>query len=237
MRRCGRQTIGPSPFAPATFARLAAAALVLAFAGRAAAQERPGSLYLQGGVAAVRQAGAAGGEPQIYIAAPGGTAVGWSVAGGVFAARCLSVEVEWSETGRFSAREPGRYGMTYNEERRDRALGLLFRLHLRPGRRVDIEPLAGIGAIWHDRWSQTETYRPHLPPNQALSVAPRVRFPTLQSTAVLGGVDVRVGGRHVALVPSLPFRAWKRGDDIVAYYPAGSPNRAAGAGLSARVEF
>jgi len=118
-----------------------------------------------------------------------------------------------------------------------RALGLLFPLHLRPGRRADIEPLAGIGAIWHDRWSQTETYRPRLAPNQALSVAPRVRFPALQSAAGLGGVDVCGGGRHVAFVPPLRLRAWTRGDSIVACYAAGSPHWAAGAGLSARVEF
>ena len=62
---------------------IVALAWVSAAASGAAAQERPGAAYAQGGVTVAYQDGAADGESQIYVTAPGGTAAGWTVGGGV----------------------------------------------------------------------------------------------------------------------------------------------------------
>jgi hypothetical protein len=211
--------------------------LTIASAGEVMAQERPGSTYVQGGVAAGHQDGAADGASQIYITAPGGTTVGWAIAGGVFVAAHVSLEGEWSSTGMMSAAEPARYGLTYHEQRRDRFLGAIVRLHARPGRRLDIEPLAGIGAIRHERWSRTDTYRSWLPADQAVEVGTRIRYDPVTGAAVVAGVDLRAGGRHVAVVPSFRVRTWKRGDDLERYYPGGCPRWSMSVGVHARVDF
>lgn len=203
----------------------------------AMAQKRAGTVYVLAGLTVALQDGASDGEYQIYITAPGGTTLGWSVAGGVFVASHVSVEGEWSWTGMMSAREPARYGMTYVEERRDRLLGAIVRFHTRPGRRVDIEPLAGVAAVRHDRWSQIETYRSYLPPERAVEIGPRIRYDMLTSAAVIVGVDLRAGGRHVAFVPSFRVRATTRGEDIVAYYPGGFPKWSISGGAHVRFDF
>lgn len=220
-----------------TLAGLFALSIGLLSAPHASAQERPWSVYVIAGATAVHQSGADDGQYQIYITAPGGTAPGLTAAVGVFVAARVSVEAECSTTRIMRAREPARYGLTYIEERRDRLFGALVRVHTRPGRRVDIEPVAGVAAVRHDRWSQTETYRSWLPANQATDIGPRIRYGTLTGLAVTGGVDLRIGGRHFALVPSLRARLGTRGGQIEAYYPGGYPRWAAVAGVSARVDF
>jgi hypothetical protein len=212
---------------------------VLAFtpAWEAEAQERAGSVYVAAGATAVHQDGAKDGDLQIYITAPGGTTLGWLVTGGVFAGSRVSVEGEWSSTGMMSAREPARYDQTYHEERRDWLLGANVRFHTRPGRRVDIEPLAGVAAVRHDRWSRTETYRWYMPPDQALTVGPRIRYDTITGVALVTGVDLRVGGRHLALVPSLRVRVVTRGEGIESEYPGGFPKWSVSGGVLARIDF
>jgi len=240
---CGIRPSGPgAPGRKGAAVRLQAALVALwmvgaAQAAPARAQERPGAVYVAAGVAAVRQDGAADGDFQIYITAPGGTTPGWAVAAGVFVRAWLSIEGELSTTGTFHAREPARYGMTYREERRDRLIGALVRLHIRPGRRLDIEPVGGVAAVRHDRWSQAETYRSWLPPDQAVEIGPRIRSETLTGLAAIGGIDIRAGGRHVALVPSFRARVSTRGDRIEWYYPGGFPRWTLAAGVYARVDF
>jgi hypothetical protein len=211
--------------------------LVLAAARGAAAQERRGAVYVAGGVAVAYQDGAADGEGQIYITAPGGTTAGWTIGGGVFVARRLSIEGEWSSSGMMTAREPARYGMTYVEERRDRVLGVMIRIHTRPAGSIDVEPVAGVAAVAHDRWSATATDRPWLPPEQAVDVGPRIRYDTVTGAAFAAGVDMRLGGGRVGIVPGFRVRAVTRGEDLVADYPGGFPRWTAGAGVTARVSF
>lgn len=219
-------------------ARLAAAALlIVGAAAGVGAQERPGAAYIHGGVTVGHQDGAEDGESQIYITAPGGTAVGWAVAGGVFVARHVSIEGEWAWSGMLTAREPSRYFVTYIEERRDRSLGVLVRLHITPGSRVDVEPVAGVAAVAHDRWSATETNRPWLPPGQDVEVGPRVQYDTVTGAAFVGGVDVRIGGGRFAVVPGFRVRAVTRGEELMAYYPGGFPRWTVAGGVSARVVF
>ena len=216
---------------------VAAAVLVLAAACGVAAQERPGGVYAAGGVTISHQDGAADGESQIYITAPGGTTAGWLVAGGVFLTRRLSIEGEWSWSGMMTAREPSRYWMTYIEERRDRTLGVMVRIHTRPAGSVDFEPVAGVAAVAHDRWSTTETNRPWLPPGQTVETGPRLRYDTVTGAAFVGGLDVRIGSGRVALVPGFRIRAVTRGEELMAYYPGGFPRWTIGGGASVRVGF
>ena len=187
--------------------RVGAAVLVLAAARGAAAQERPGGIYVLGGVTMTHQDGAADGESRIYTTAPGGTAAGWVIGGGVFVARRVSIEGEWSWSGMMTAREPGRYGLTYIEERRDRVLGVMVRIHMRPAGSIDVEPVAGMAAVAHDRWSTTESSRPWLPPGQEVEVGPRIRYDTVTGAAFVGGIDIRLGSGRVAVVPGFRFRA------------------------------
>jgi len=223
---------------PGLAARAGVTVLVLlAAAGGAAAQERTGAVYVLGGVTVSHQDGAADQDSQIYITAPGGTTAGWTVGGGVFVARHLSVEGEWAWSGVMTASEPARYGMTYVEERRDRMLGVMVRFHTRPAGGIDIEPVAGVAAVAHDRWSTTEINRPWLPSDQAVEVGPRIRCDTVTGAAFAGGVDVRIGSGRVAVVPGFRVRAVTRGEDLVAYYPGGFPRWTIGAGVGVRVSF
>lgn len=216
---------------------VAATVLTCGVAAGAAAQERPGAVYVLGGVTVAHQDGAEDGDGQIYITAPGGTAPGWVLGGGVFVARHLSIEGEWSWSGMLTAREPSRYFVSYIEERRDRSLGALVRVHLSPGGRIDIEPVAGVAAVAHDRWSTTESSRPWLPPGQDVEVGPRIQYETVTGAAFVGGVDVRLGGGRFAVIPGFRVRAVSRGEDLVAYYPGGFPRWTIGGGVSARVVF
>jgi len=136
-----------------------------------------------------------------------------------------------------TARDPSRYGLTYVEERRERALGVMMRLHTRPASGVDLEPVAGVAAVAHDRWSTTETNRPWLPPGQAVEVGPRIRYDTRRSAAFVGGVDVRIGGRHVAVVPGFRVRAVTRDEALMADYPGGFPRWTIGGGVCVRFGF
>jgi len=238
---CGRPC-SPAPAtlaSPATPALVAAllAALVLGLPAGAQAQERAGSVYLSAGAAAVHQRGAADGVSQIYIAAPGGTTGGWSLAAGVFVGPRVSLEAEWAGTGMLRAREPSRYSMTYLEERREQYFGANLRFHLLPRRLVDIEPVAGVALVRRDRWSQTETRRDYMPPDQALTVGPRVRYDTLTGAGAMAGVDLRIGGRRVAFVPSFRVRMATRGEKIESYYPGGCSAWSYAAGASLRVGF
>lgn len=203
----------------------------------AVAQERPGSGYVLGSVALLHQGGAADGASQIYITAPGGTTPGWAVAGGVFVTRRVSLEGECGWSGMMTAREPARYGLTYVEERRDRLFGAIVQFHATPGARVDIEPVAGVAAVAHDRWSTTEASRPWLPPGQDVEIGPRIRYDTLMSAAFISGVDLRVGGPHVAFVPAFRVRAVTRSDELRACYPGGFPRWTIGVGAGARFDF
>jgi hypothetical protein len=230
-------TAGREAIVPGLAGRVGVAVLALAAARGAVAQERPGAVYVLGGVSVTHQDGAADGESQIYITAPGGAAVGWVVGGGVFVARHVSIEGEWSWSGMLTAREPARYGLTYIEERRDRMLGVMVRFHTRPAGGIDIEPVAGVSAVAHDRWSTTETNRPWLPPGQDVEIGPRVRYNTVTGAAFVGGIDVRLGGGRVAVVPGFRVRAVARGEDLVAYYPGGFTRWAIGAGVGVRVSF
>jgi hypothetical protein len=211
-------------------------ALVLATGAQAAAQGHGGA-YAFGGIAGTRQDGPTGESYHTYVTAPGGAATGWLVGAGVFAAPFVSVEFEISSTGIMAAREPSRYGMTFNEERRDRFFTGAVRFHLPIGSVVDLEPVGGFTVVRGESWSQTESFMFWLTPQQQLVVEPRHANPASTRFGLVGGVDARIGRGHLAVVPSLRF--FDTGDGAAGrpYYPSGFPTVTLRIGAMIRVGF
>jgi hypothetical protein len=217
--------------------RFALIAIVLAAsAAPAPAQERAGQVYLAAGVTFPWQEGVSGEVPsQTYVSAPGGVTVGWSFGAGVFLAPAVSVEFELSSTGVMSAREPSRYFMIFNEERRDRFIGGVVRFHLPVARGCDLEPVAGLLAVHGVQWSQVEYDSSGLPLPRPPE--PRVQTDLPTRLAFSAGLDVRLGSRHVAVVPS--FRVYKApaNEDMLSHYPGGYPLWTVTPGVSLRLSF
>ncbi len=197
----------------------AVAALAGIVSGSAQAQERPGSVYATGGVTVSHQSGVSGETRQAYVAAPGGTVLGWTVGGGVYLNGGVSVEGELASSGVMSAREPSRYGMTFNEDRRDRYFGVNVRLHRPSSSAVHLEPVIGFFVVQRTAWSQTEFDRSWPRPPQELFIEPRRPRDLPDGVGVTTGLDLRVGGRHLAVVPSVRVRVASRVEDSV--YPGG----------------
>ena len=220
---------------------------VLCTAAAAFAQERPGSVYVIGGIVQTYQDGPSGESSQTYVTAPGGRTGGWLVGGGVFVARALSIEAEFSTTGMMEAREPSRYGMTFTEERRDRFWSLALRLHLPRGARFRVEPVVGVVVTRPEAWSQTTTYRSWLTPQQTLEVGPHQQHRLASAAGLTVGCDIRIGGRRVAVLPHV--RASATGvthgfyggssdrKDIGSIYPGGYPTWTIRVGAAIRVGF
>ena len=215
-------------------------ALVLGSGQPAYAQKETGRFYAQVGLTLLNQDGVTGESPQTYVAAPGGTTIGWTVGAGAFTAGFLSIEGEISSTGMMTAREPSRYDMTFNEERRDRIIGANARFHMPSASRVHVEPLVGLALIHHEGWSMTERVR--FFPTEHVEIDPRVVHDLPQSVALIAGTDLVVGRRHFALIPSFRWIArlatGMEGDfDITSTYPGGFPRYTISGGVSARVGF
>jgi len=220
---------------------------VLSCAASGFAQERPGSLYAIGGISLPLQGGPSGETPQTYVAAPGGVTRGWLVGGGVLIASAVSAEIEWSSTGLMMARESSRYGMTFNEERRDHFVSLAVRFSLPRTGTVRLEPVVGMVFTNPAAWSQTERYMNWLTPQQVLVKEPRIEHHLDSNIGVTFGCDARVGGRHVALLPS--FRMADTGvshgfydnspydREIGTIYPGGYPRWTIRSGVGIRVDF
>ena len=180
---------------------LGTVASLVAVSMPAEAQERRGSVYVLGGPTVVQQDGPRGESSQTYRTAPGGTTVGWFVGGGVFVARAVSADFEFSSTGVMRATEPSRYFMTFNEERRDRMFVAGLRLHVPPGRNWDVEPVAGFLVVRGTAWSQTERSSGINPFQIVKDPRQRETLPTRYGFAA--GIDARFGSARVAVVPSL----------------------------------
>ena len=211
----------------------------------ASAQER-GALYVFGGLALTHQSGAEDGASQTYVTAPGGRTGGWLAGAGVVVASALSVEVEASSTGLMTAREPSRYGMTFNEERRDRFLAVAARVSVPLGSSVRLEPVAGVVVTRAKAWTQIDYEQIGLP-TVAVVHGPRLEHRLDTAVGVTFGGDIRIGARHVALVPS--FRMSDTGvshgyyagstdrREIAAIYPGGYPRWTMRAGAAVRIDF
>lgn len=209
--------------------------------GVASAQSATDRGYVFGGVMRNRQSGATGEIRVTYLTAPGGWTTGWTVGAGVRVARRASIEGEFAATGVMKAREPSRYDITYNEERRDLFFGANVRMLAARASRVQFEPVIGAALIKHQAWSQNEyaRYTGTLP--VVVTVDPRQAKDLPMSLGVSAGLDARIGGPRLSLVPSL--RIHRRvhrlnGDnDFDWWYPNGMPAWTFSAGASLRLAF
>ena len=165
-------------------------ALMMSAALEAAAQESRGVVQVAAGVSFPHQAALQAGSPPPF-AAPGGTTVGWLVGGGVFLSPRLSLEVEASRTGVMRARATGRHDTSEVSTRRDRFVSFGLKAHLPSA--VHVEPVAGFVLVGTEGTfsSFTGSFRGY--------------FPLAWNPGLMFGADVRIGGRHVALVPGLRF--------------------------------
>ena len=221
-------------------------AIAVAYATAAQAQGR-GTIYLTGGAVVTHQDGPSGESPETYVTAPGGTTPGWLVGGGVFVADSVAIDAELSSTGWMTSRQPSRYGMTFNEERRDRFLAIAARLAFPAAGAVRVEPLAGVVFTWPEAWGQTERYANWLTPQQLLVVEPRQQRLLDTGLGILVGADLRIGSARVAVVPS--FRLMHTGvsggrydefsepRDITSVYPGGYPEWTLRGGIAFRVDL
>ena len=210
---------------------------VIAVVSPVFAQEEAGAFYLQGGVMFPHQDGVTGESSQTYVAAPGGTTTGWAAGAGVFAAPYLSIEGELSSTGMMTAREPSRYFITYNEERRDRFFSGNVRFHVPPAFPVHLEPLVWLAFVDHQGWSTTE--RIVFFPQQHVEIDQRRAHDLPTSVALTTGADLLIGGRHFGVLPSFRWiiRLGSGDFDITATYPGGFPRYTVSGGVLARVSF
>ncbi len=199
---------------PRTVSAVALVAALLS-AAPALAQERPWSFYAGASVTSPYQRGERGDISTIYVAAPGGWTVGWAATAGLFVSRRVSVEVELSATGVMTATERSRYDMTFFEERRDKALSVNARLHVRPGRHLDVEPVVGFLVVTGEQWTKTQYAHPWAP----TYTSERVHNVMNAVAGFSVGVDWRIGGRHLALVPSFRWQVIYRGDVGENRYP------------------
>jgi hypothetical protein len=212
-----------------------------------AAQPAAGTVYVEGGAIVARQSGAQGQQSVTYVTAPGGTTVGWAAGGGAYLVRGWSIHAELASTGTMTAREPSRYDMIFNEERRDRFLtvGLRFALPLTPS--IALEPFAGVVLTFPQAFSQVE-----YAPASGLPVRPPDPRVTHRLDTAIGpafGIDARIGAGRAAVVPS--FRVLRSGtrngryDDtptsptveIESIYPGGYPDWTVRMGAAVRLRF
>ena len=204
----------------------------------AEADEQIGSIYVSAAFIAPWQNGVTAETYQTYVAAPGGVSWGWAAGGGVFVTKTISIDAEFFSTGLMTAREPSRYDMTFTEERRDRFFGGGVRFHVQPTSHVHLEPVLGLVIADHQGWSQTEIRRTY--PTTYVSVDPRQTYSLPGGFGVSAGIDVRVGGPRVALLPSFRIHLTTGGDNDTApiYYPGGAPSRwTISPGIGVRFEF
>ena len=95
----------------------------------------------------------------------------------------------------------------------------------------------GIGLAWHQGSSQIDYDRPWLPPGQQVVIGSRQPYPALTSGSMTTGVDLRLGGRHVAVVPSFRARRAFQGEDLASRYPGGFPRWTLAGGACVRIDF
>lgn len=223
-----------------------ATAFMLLFVPLRAGAQEAGSIYAFGGAGVNHQEGPTGESPSTYVTAPGGTTLGWLAGGGVFLTPYLAIDAELSRTGWMTASEPSRYGYTYNEERRDRFLTLGARFSF-PAGAVSIEPVAGVVFTKSQAWTQADRDLSQVSPFPGIEVGPRIEHLLDVGVGMMAGLDVRIGGRHVAAQPS--FRLMQTAIDsgqffdgappreISAIYPGGYPGWTLRGGIALRIDF
>jgi hypothetical protein len=195
----------------------------------------------------IQQPGPSGTSSQTYVTAPGGRTAGWVVGGGVFVSRRVSIDAEIASTGWMRAREPSRYDITYNEERRDRLLSIGVRVQLPMAAHVRLEPVLGLTFVRPEAWSQSERRTLVPPPQGSLVVEPRVRHDVRTTFGPSFGADLPIGGEHVAVLPTIRWAftglVGRDGDgeapipSIESVFPGGYPDWTFRLGVALRIDF
>lgn len=224
---------------------LAVIAVLLVETVPASAQDA-GSLYMFAGAGVAHQEGPSGDMSVTYVAAPGGTSGSWLVGGGVHVAEVISVEGEWSTTGWMTSTQPSRYGMTFNEERRDRFVSVLARFTVPRGATFRVEPVAGVVVTKPEAWSQVDYHHIGVPTG-IRERGPKVQHRLDTHVGITMGCDARIGGRRLALQPYFRFSdtgvsagrydAAADSREIGAIYPGGYPKWTLRVGAALRVDF
>lgn len=215
-----------------TMVVLVAVAGLFTSARPAASQERPGAIYVSGSVTMPWSQGLTADGFQVYTTAPGGFSAGWALGGGVFVIPKASVEFEVSQTGWMERTEPSRYNMTFHEKRRDIFFATAVRLHTRPARAFDIEPVLGFHLVKGEAWRSTD-YGSSTGGPTTVGAPWHQDFETVAGFSA--GADVCVGGGRVALVGS--FRLHRSFRPSTGDYPGGFSNWAFRPGAGVRVTF
>jgi len=210
------------------------------------AQAGAGFIYVTTGITFPRFDGY---ENGLYGGVPGGSTEAWTVGVGVFVTPKASVELEMLGTATLRTWQRPRAGggtrVVYEEDRRDRSIGINLRLHMSRWRRVQFNPLAGVAFVQHWGWSQliARNDSPLTNPIDTPVSAPRIRRHLPTDTGITLGFDVRIGSEHVAVVPS--YRLWLRvtdryppnQSDPTGQYLGGASQWMVTPGVMARIDF
>jgi hypothetical protein len=193
---------------------LAIVAALTGLADRASAQERPGSVYVFGGVVAPYQKDYTGGTA--YSGAPGGRTASWLVGGGVFVTPRMSIEAETWSTGVMAATQARRISWLDSSRGPDRFVFVGVKGHLRVLSIVTLQPVAGIAVLLPGDVTGASYNQ------EAVLTATFTNDPDPTVGVEFGG-DIRIGGRHLAVVPSLRFAVTGRVTGVgTACYPPGN---------------
>ena len=178
-----------------------ACAVLLCAAGPSQAQEQPGSVYVSGGVSFPSQPPKQAGSPPPF-AAPGGSTVGWSIGAGVHMQPRVSIEGQISTTGVMSSNVLGRHELRAAAQRQDRFFSVGVKGHLQVHSAVRVEPVGGVVFIREEASGEDFRYR-LTSTGLVLDSSTKWSDPPEWTTGLMMGVDLRIGGRHVAFLPGL----------------------------------
>ena len=185
---------------------LIACCVLMRLASEARAQDDAG--YINAGVSFPHQAEPAPELTRPPFSAPGGSSVGWLVGAGVFVSPGLSIEGELSRTGAMASEQEGR-GFVEKGERRDWFVSVGLKGHVKLGSALTVEPVGGIVFVRGDvtfEGFQFQTTR--LSGGQAVTelVPTGNGYVELDwHPGLMFGVDVRIGGQRLAVVPGVRF--------------------------------
>jgi hypothetical protein len=194
--------------------------------------------YVFGGATGVWEEGATRDESRTYLEAPGGWSGGIVIGGGVHLARAFSIEAEWQRTSVMEQIEPSRYFITYSAQRRDTMIGFGGRGHVRVSGQVVFEPVAVFEFVREESWlAERRDVTPGQPSEGDLT--DHAPFVNSWGTGLAGGVDLRAGGKHLAVLPGLRFhRFWRDAQgDASGTWPGGVSKWGAEVSVALRADF
>jgi hypothetical protein len=169
--------------------------LVIAGVDATAAQQSAGDVYATTGVTFPHQAALDPASPPPFPA-PGGWTTGWLVGGGVTLPSQWALEAEVSRTGTMHSNHQGRHDVGEMATRRDWFLSVGLKRSFGLSSRVRVEPIGAIVLVG-DEGTYESTFRS--------AFSHRGYYPVDWVPGVMFGVDFRIGGRHVAVIPGIRF--------------------------------